>query len=341
MKSYDNLDRKIKFFTQSRIPDFLGGDFETLFRSELRNYVGDMQYVNILQEGRDIGRGEGTEIGVENGIKNYMIGGNNQIYVSHITGEVYAFSNMNELYKSEKTVPEMTNFIMDHEKINNELLQVEFKDLMKKADESLWESNLENEIDVHEIELTPKKLKKKYNALDNDIKEMKKNLPRKKSSQYNGMLEKISESEKVLTHLKQALDSKNQVNFSNKIIAGEVDPITLASRFSRKNLKPGDVAIFKTNLFSIYNVPLIQKYLSKDRSGLVDIKHSSATNYNKLIDSKYLHDLRTNAPQYEKTIDYIDFPALKKYLLFDKKINDRFNGNVPEHIRLLLNKNGI
>lgn len=335
MKSYANLDKRINDLKRSRVPDFLGGDFETLLRSELRNRIGDLEYVRILQEGRDIGKQEGLEIGVEEGIKNYIIGGQNQLFISK-KGEAYPFSNMQEIYKSEKTTPYLTEFIKEHEKINHKNLVSEYDESMKKADQFIWDNNMEDSLfDV----VTHDKLKSNVSKLEKEINDLKIKMNSSKSpKKVRQMKTEKQKKVKELEVLQKPVLLNYHIKNSDKIIQGNVDPITLASRYSRKDLKPGDVAIFKTDEFSIYNVPHIQKYLSKDKKELKDIRESSFGNFDKLIDT-HINDLRKNPPRYERTIDYIDFPSTKVNL-FEKKVNDRFNGNPPDNIKQLLNNMG-
>ncbi len=103
--------------------------------------------------------------------------------------------------------------------------------------------------------------------------------------------------------------------------------------FREKGIKEGTTAILKTDEFDIYNVQQIRKNLNKTK-GLEDIRHISNEIYDN--DNKnHVNDLRKKQIDYERTVDYINFPKTN-INLYEKKVSDRFNGKIPQEIQLFM-----
>ncbi len=79
MYKYTNLDAKLKEFKKDRIPSFMG-NFESVVYSHASKVsdMSDVDFWNVLNEGNKIGREEGLHDGIEIGVKNFLVSGENQ-----------------------------------------------------------------------------------------------------------------------------------------------------------------------------------------------------------------------------------------------------------------------
>ncbi len=212
MYKYTNLDAKLREFKKDRIPSFIG-TFESVVYSHASKVsdMTDIDFWNVLNEGNKIGREEGLHDGVEIGVKNFLVSGENQLFVTK-EGQIYPFSSMDELYKSDKTAPYIKDFLKDYainEKIPN--MESEYKETLnilkehrqKKLDQ--LESKLEILGDsmnyLSKLPKAGKNLEKqnsdytiKTNKLQNEINTLTKEI----QTIRNERLEDIIESEKLI-----------------------------------------------------------------------------------------------------------------------------------------------
>ena len=117
---------------------------------------------------------------------------------------------------------------------------------------------------------------------------------------------KINKNKEEIEKLQKPTKIRNEVKINNEMINNEKVAKSSLQRYFAKE-KNRDTAIFKSDYFSIYTIPQIQKHLNNPTDSLEDIRKRSDRNFDKLI--PHIVDKRSIPIKYERTVDYFDFPT--------------------------------
>jgi hypothetical protein len=110
--NYTNPDPKIELFLRrmkvSRIPAYMGS-FDSLIAHTTR-VINPVAFTQELNAAQDRGKQEGFNVGLEKGLKEFVVNGENQLFVDKTDGKVYTFSNNAQILNSEKLGPIISDF---------------------------------------------------------------------------------------------------------------------------------------------------------------------------------------------------------------------------------------
>jgi hypothetical protein len=232
-----NLEEELKNYKQHRIPVFMGSLFQ-IISSRMHGRISDDEFEKQLFDSYDSGYTKGVDYGVDSGIKNFIISGKNQVFVTK-HGDVFPFGSMEEIYKNDVTKTYIKDFLKDIA-IRKELPKLENELDGYMNDVRLHTENELNiiinrrdyiqkhEFDLIEIEKLEKKIEKKQNMRLEDY-----------FNQLEGRKEKI-------INLSQKLDG--ELNFSKIKEANDAKLKKLSGKSIKSTSKSNDELQFRNKL---------------------------------------------------------------------------------------------
>ncbi len=221
-----SLDKWLEFAKRSSLPAYLG-DFTSLIGRNADNVI---EFTSGLYDGIKLGKAEGYSDGVDDGLKSWVMAGDDQVFLNNKTGEIYPYSSItNELLKSDKTSPLIKSFI-DKEKFGYR--EQEYNDFI-----SDYEQQMEKRIDPN----ISKKSRSYSNKPDLTIpQQIEQDLERKRlnivtkygtiENNKNAILDDIVEIEKLNNERSETLSNliksgSNKATTPKKNISSKTDDI--------------------------------------------------------------------------------------------------------------------
>lgn len=302
-----------EFFEQmkySNIPDFLGGNIEQLIYNQI--IKGNKAY--DYAEGWKYGRDEGFSDGVERAIKDFIISGENQIFVTK-QGKIIPFSvTGDDLLKNKDVEPLLKNFIeKEKSRAEGRIKSDEFKNI----DDIKYRAILDPKEYINRL-MRLENMKLKDNQLElnetytRQIKKYLKNNPHEnhpnnskiynlsdthtkyndyKIEELNKKLEKVKTTSQMHKYFQDEIKKREELrkdinnHYQNLKIINEYDKLVNFTKENNyknafNNYKDGKTAILMTDEFNIYNIPQIRKLFGKSKSSSV---------YERLIESNKLN----------------------------------------------------
>jgi hypothetical protein len=94
-----------------RIPSFMGSFDSLLARNMVTPNLGEFH--RGITQGQKEGMAEGFNTGLEEGLKEFIINGENQLFIDKTNGKIYPFSNNDQLLNSDKIGPIVKDFTVN------------------------------------------------------------------------------------------------------------------------------------------------------------------------------------------------------------------------------------
>jgi hypothetical protein len=217
-----------------RIPSFMGSFDSLLARNMVTPNLGEFH--RGITQGQKEGMAEGFNTGLEEGLKEFIINGENQLFIDKTNGKIYPFSNNDQLLNSDKIGPivkdftvnevykkkikKYTTFVDDYYQANLNTTNMPYNGVIDFSDDSIPEKiNFDMKIASVEEDLNKRKegilnmykpiqSKKKRNNYElNDIFY-------ENSTQIGSLTSKINKNRNNTLHMKKF---KNELTVRNEI----------------------------------------------------------------------------------------------------------------------------
>lgn len=110
-KEYNDAAQFMQQMKGSRIPSFMP-NFDSLLARNMV-HVSLSEFHRGLNQGQKEGMEEGFNTGLEKGLQEFIVNGENQLFVDKTNGKIYPFSNNDQLLNSDKIGPIVKDFTVN------------------------------------------------------------------------------------------------------------------------------------------------------------------------------------------------------------------------------------